>query len=109
MSATLEFITHLSVLLFYIVAFAMAAYAHKYTRLWARKVSTASILIAALAWIVFYTVITDPLNFPQEVHSTVLWSRVMHYVTSSALFTMAFLIYRADKYGIDYEDPTGED
>jgi hypothetical protein len=33
----------------------------------------------------------------------------MHYITSSALFAMAFLIYRADRYGIDYDEPVEEE
>ena len=103
MDSTVEFVTHVSVLVFYLAALGMGAYAHNKTRLWARKVSTAAIIIAAVGWVLFYSVFTNPLTCAGVISATVLWSRIFHYVTASALFTMAFIIARADEYGLHVE------
>ncbi len=109
MSSLLEHVTHISVLAFYIATFVMALIAHRASRLWARRISTVAIMVAAGFWIFFYTIIVDLLHVGDGVHTSVLWSRVGHYITSTSLFVMAFVIRRSEKYGLTELFMTDED
>ncbi len=102
--STLEFVTHIAVLVFYLAALGMGVYAHYRTRLWARKVSTIAIVASAVGWVLFYSVFTNPLTVAGSIPDTVLWSRAFHYVSASGLFLMAFIIARADRYGLHVGD-----
>lgn len=99
MTPLIEDISRVAVIVFYAVAFFMALNAHWHTRLWARRASTAAMMIASGAWLFFYLVLAnDDLTIAPTI---VLESRVAHYVTATALFVMAYLIRKADREGID--------
>ena len=106
-NSAVEWLTWVAVLVFYLTAFGAAYYAHRNTKLWARRVSTAAILIATLTWILFYIFIA-PGASGTTASRGIVYSRIAHYINATALFVMAFLIHRADKYGIDYKHPVGE-
>ena len=110
MSSFLEHVTHISVLAFYIAAFVMALIAHLKSRLWARRVSTVAMMCAAGFWIFFYIFIVEVWQIGDTpVHTSVLWSRIGHYITATGLFTMAFVIRRSEKYGLRELFMTDED
>jgi hypothetical protein len=99
MTATIEGVTHIAAIVFYVCAFGMALIAHYNARLWARKISTVGIMLIAAGWLIFYIFISN-LTFA-DVHMSVLWSRVFHYNTATWLFIMAFVIRRSEKYGVE--------
>lgn len=101
MGATLEVITQAAVLAFYLAAAVMALIAHSSARLWARRFSAIGLFIISAGWIVFYVVVVDPSLTSRAVHSSVLWSRVMHLVTATVLFVVAFVLRRSERYGVD--------
>ena len=100
MDSFAEGITRFAVVVFYAAAFVMALVAFAGTKMWARKISTAAMMLTAASWLAFYLVITDIVSGFENVPPTVLWSRVFHYTTATSLFVMALVIYQADKYGI---------
>ena len=99
MTPLLEGLTHIAAVFFYVCAFVMALVAHYRARLWARKMSSIGIMSIAAGWLAFYLFVANP-DF-QEVHSSVLWSRIFHYNTATWLFIMAFIIRRSEQYGVD--------
>jgi len=110
MSSLLEHLTHISVLLFYIAAFIMAAIAHRKSKLWARRVSTVAMMCTAAFWIFFYIFVVEIWDLSIDgVHTSVLWSRIGHYITATGLFVMAFVIRRSEKYGLSELFMTDED
>lgn len=99
MTPFVEDLSRYAVQVFYLAAFAMGLVAHWHTRLWARKASTVAIMVAAAGWLYFYTFLA---NADLSTASTlVLWARIFHYNTATMLFIMAFVIRRADRYGIN--------
>ena len=109
MTPVAEHLTHVSVLLFYIAALVMGILAHRNAKLWARRVSAVAIICAAAFWIFFYTMVVEIWDTGNVVHSSVLWSRIGHYITATSLFTMAFVIRRSEKYGLNHALLTDED
>jgi|SRR5210317_255916 len=109
MNSVLEHVTHISVWGFYMAALIMGIVAHRNARLWARRVSTVAIIASAVFWLFFYTFIVEIWDMGTDVHTSVLWSRVGHYITATALFTMAYVIRRSEKFGLNPAILTDED
>ena len=107
MTPLIEDISRHAVQVFYLAAFGMAFAAHWHTRLWARKISTLAIMLASGGWLWFYTLMAN--SDLSTAPTLVLWSRIFGYNTATMLFIMAFVIRRADKYGIDLALSRGPD
>jgi succinate dehydrogenase hydrophobic anchor subunit len=108
---TVEFVTHIAVLVFYVAALVVGIHAHYSTNMWVRKVATAAIIIASLAWLSFYLfAVPLPTNGDVPVKSpAVLWLRISQYVNAVALIIMALTIRLSEKYGLRYVLPNGDD
>lgn len=98
MTPLIEDVSRHAVQAFYLAAFVMGLIAHWHTRLWARKASTVAIMVAAAGWLYFYTYVANAeLSTAPDI---VLQSRIFHYNTATMLFIAAFLMRRADRYGV---------
>ena len=99
MTPLIEGVSQIAVVAFYVAAAMMIIVALWHTRMWARRVSLVAMLIATIGWLMFYLFVSN-LSWA-EAPMPVLWSRIAGYNTAVAFFICAYVIRRADKYGIN--------
>ena len=96
MTEFVEFATRWGVIVGYVTAFVAGLAALRISTLWARRISSIIVMIIAGFWLHFYLLTVNPLT--AVVNNGVFRSRTAQIITSAGLFTMAFIIYRSEKY-----------